>query len=58
MVGPGHCKTEFDGFRGTRDPREGANVVVELVNAEKGTVPNAGVWQTEGASKELVRISW
>ena len=58
VVGPGHCKTEFNGYRGTRDPLEGANVVVELVNAEKGTVPNAGFWQTEGASKELVRIPW
>jgi NAD(P)-dependent dehydrogenase (short-subunit alcohol dehydrogenase family) len=58
VIGPGHCKTEFNGYRGTRDPLEGANVVVELVNAEKGTVPNAGFWQTEGASKELVRIPW
>lgn len=58
VIGPGHCKTEFNGFRGTRDPLEGANVVVELVNAEKGTVPNAGFWQTEGASRELVRIPW
>jgi NAD(P)-dependent dehydrogenase (short-subunit alcohol dehydrogenase family) len=58
VVGPGHCKTEFNRYRGTRDPLEGANVVVELVNAEKGRVPNAGFWQTEGASKELVRIPW
>jgi NAD(P)-dependent dehydrogenase (short-subunit alcohol dehydrogenase family) len=58
VIGPGHCKTEFNGFRGTRDPLEGANVVVELVNAEKGTVTNAGFWQTEGASRELVRIPW
>jgi NAD(P)-dependent dehydrogenase (short-subunit alcohol dehydrogenase family) len=36
VIGPGHCETEFNGFRGTRDPLEGANVVVELVNAEKG----------------------
>jgi NAD(P)-dependent dehydrogenase (short-subunit alcohol dehydrogenase family) len=58
VIGPGHCKTEFNGFRRTRDPLEGANVVVELVDAEKGTYPNAGFWQTEGASKELVRIPW
>ena len=58
VIGPGHCKTDFNGYRGTRDPLEGANVVVELVNAEKGAVSNAGFWQTEGASKELVRIPW
>jgi NAD(P)-dependent dehydrogenase (short-subunit alcohol dehydrogenase family) len=57
VIGLGHCKTEFNGFRGLRDPLEGANVVVELVNAEKGTVPNAGFWQTEGASKETVSYS-
>lgn len=58
VFGPGHCKTEFNGYRGTRDPLEGANVVVELVNAEKGTVPNVGFWQTEDSAKELVRIPW
>ena len=28
---PGHCKTAFNGYRGQRDPLEGANVVVALV---------------------------
>jgi NAD(P)-dependent dehydrogenase (short-subunit alcohol dehydrogenase family) len=43
VIGPGRCKTEFNGFRGTRDPLEGANVVVELVNAEKGDVSKCWV---------------
>lgn len=59
LVSPGHCKTAFNGFRGTRDPLEGANVVVELVrNTEKGRFKNAGFWETKGASRDLVEIPW
>ena len=42
LFSPGHCKTAFNGYRGTRDPLEGATVVVELVKAEKGKHKNAG----------------
>jgi NAD(P)-dependent dehydrogenase (short-subunit alcohol dehydrogenase family) len=28
---PGHCATALNGFRGTKDPKEGAEVVVRLV---------------------------
>ena len=58
LAGPGHCKTAFNGYRGTRDPLEGANVVVELVKAEKGRNKNAGFWETKGASLDLVEIPW
>jgi NAD(P)-dependent dehydrogenase (short-subunit alcohol dehydrogenase family) len=58
MVSPGHCKTAFNGFRGTRDPVEGANVVVELVKAGRGKYKNCGFWETRGASLELVEIPW
>lgn len=58
LVSPGHCKTAFNGYRGTRDPPEGANVVVALVAAEKGTYKNAGFWETKGASLDLVEIPW
>ena len=58
LAGPGHCKTAFNGFRGTRDPLEGANVVVELVKSEKGTYRNAGFWETKGASLDLIEIPW
>ncbi|KAF6220892.1 hypothetical protein HO133_002572 [Letharia lupina] len=37
---PGHCKTAFNGFRGTKDPLDGARVVVELVLAEEGKYEN------------------
>lgn len=58
MVSPGHCKTAFNQFRGTRDPLEGANVVVELARAEKGRYKNSGFWETNGASRDLVEIPW
>ncbi|KIW20231.1 hypothetical protein PV08_00806 [Exophiala spinifera] len=58
LVSPGHCKTAFNGYRGTRDPLEGANVVVELVVARKSKYKNAGFWETRGASMDLVEIPW
>ena len=58
MASPGHCKTAFNGFRGTRDPLEGANVVVELARAERGHYKNVGFWETQGSSLELVEIPW
>ena len=35
-VNPGHCKTAFNGWRGTKDPIDGAEVVVQLVIGERG----------------------
>jgi len=58
LASPGHCKTAFNGFRGKRDPLEGANVVVELVRAGKGRYRNAGFWETIGDSPALVEIPW
>jgi hypothetical protein len=37
VVNPGFCKTAFNGFRGTRDPFDGAEIVVRIVEAERGT---------------------
>ncbi|KAJ9613681.1 uncharacterized protein PV06_00675 [Exophiala oligosperma] len=58
LVSPGHCKTAFNGYRGTRDPLEGANVVVGLIVAEKGRYKNACFWETKGANVDLVEIPW
>lgn len=33
---PGHCKTAFNGWKGTKDPLDGAEVVVQLVVGERG----------------------
>ncbi|KAL9071294.1 MAG: hypothetical protein Q9161_004310 [Pseudevernia consocians] len=54
---PGRCKTAFNGFRGTKDPSDGAKVIVELALAEKGKYEN-GFWQLESDEKEASRVPW
>jgi NAD(P)-dependent dehydrogenase (short-subunit alcohol dehydrogenase family) len=56
-IAPGHCKTAFNGFRGSRDPLDGAKVVVELVTAEKDGFPS-GFWQMEEGDDEPKTIPW
>jgi NAD(P)-dependent dehydrogenase (short-subunit alcohol dehydrogenase family) len=58
VVSPGHCRTGLNGFRGARDPMEGAGVVVECVIRGFGEVGNAKFWETRGESRELVRVPW
>lgn len=55
IASPGHCKTAFNGYRGTRDPGEGANVVVELVFGERR---ETRMWETVGDSRDLKIIPW
>lgn len=55
IASPGHCKTAFNGYRGTRSPSEGANVVVELVIAERRETK---MWETVGVSREVSAIPW
>jgi NAD(P)-dependent dehydrogenase (short-subunit alcohol dehydrogenase family) len=57
IVGPGHCKTGLDGFRGPKDPLDGAKVVVHLTFAERDKFPN-GFWRMEGDDKEPTQIPW
>jgi NAD(P)-dependent dehydrogenase (short-subunit alcohol dehydrogenase family) len=52
---PGHCKTAFNGFRGTRDPLEGAQGAAGLALAEKGRF-EAGFWEWEGG--KLMALGW
>jgi hypothetical protein len=35
IVNPGHCKTALNGYKGTKDPLDGANMVVRLVAEER-----------------------
>jgi len=58
LVSPGHCKTEFNGYRGARDPMEGANVVIECATRPKHELRNAGFWETKGSSRELTEVPW
>jgi len=51
---PGHCKTAFNGYRGTKHPKDGAEVVVRLVDAERGGFKKGGYWEfEEGAMREV-----
>ena len=59
LVSPGHCRTQFNGYRGTREPLEGADAVSELVWGGKVEKPGlVGFWETLGASKKLSIIPW
>lgn len=55
-VNPGHCKTEFNGYKGTKDPVDGAEVVVRLVGAEKGEFRKGGFWEFEEG--EMREVPW
>lgn len=55
IANPGHCKTAFNGYKGTRSPEEGAIAVVELVLGERRETK---MWQTIGASRELIVMPW
>lgn len=55
IANPGHCKTAFNGYKGARDPGEGANVVVELVFGDRR---ETRMWETIGDSTELSVIPW
>lgn len=51
-VSPGHCRTAFNGFRGTKEPVDGAEVVVRVVEGEV----EEGFWEVEGGV--LGRVGW
>ncbi|KAI1272536.1 NAD(P)-binding protein [Xylaria sp. FL0933] len=46
-VNPGYCKTGFNGFRGPKDPLEGAEVVLRLLQSERGKIGGATFWEFE-----------
>ncbi|MCJ1273793.1 hypothetical protein MMC21_001586 [Puttea exsequens] len=54
---PGHCNTAFNGFRGTKDPLDGAKVILELALAEREKYGN-GFWNMEGDAKEAKAVPW
>ena len=54
---PGHCRTAFNGYRGTKHPLDGAKVVVDLALADKQKYEN-GFWQLEGDAKEASPVPW
>ncbi|KAF2809002.1 NAD(P)-binding protein, partial [Mytilinidion resinicola] len=54
-VSPGHCKTAFNGFRGPKDPLDGAEVAVELALSERGSYKSA-LWENEGNG--MIEVPW
>jgi NAD(P)-dependent dehydrogenase (short-subunit alcohol dehydrogenase family) len=50
---PGHCKTGFNGFRGPKDPLDGARVVVQLVASPRDTYAS-GFWEYDEGDMRMV----
>ena len=46
-ISPGHCNTAFNGFRGPKDPLDGAEVVMRLLESERGAIPGGTFWEYE-----------
>ncbi|KAG9501866.1 hypothetical protein J7337_007563 [Fusarium musae] len=53
-VSPGHCKTAFNGYRGKKDPLEGAEAVVMLLESAKGDIEPGTFWEYENGSFQQV----
>ncbi|KAI7771414.1 hypothetical protein LZL87_010854 [Fusarium oxysporum] len=49
-VSPGHCKTAFNGYKGRKDPLEGAEAVVRLLESTKGDIEPGTFWEYENGS--------
>jgi len=54
-VGPGHCRTAFNNYRGTKDLLDGAKVIVHLLHSSDF---GNGFWQIEDGDALLVRVPW
>jgi hypothetical protein len=48
VINPGHCKTTFNRFRGTRDPAEGVEVVIRLIGSEGDDIEGGRFSETDG----------
>ncbi|KXH66733.1 hypothetical protein CSAL01_07128 [Colletotrichum salicis] len=51
---PGHCKTAFNGFRGSKEPVDGAEVFVRLLESARGTIASGTFWKFEDGEFRLV----
>ena len=56
---PGHCRSDFNGNRGKKDPLDGAKAVAELVleAKERAMQRECGIWEIEGG-KGMERAEW
>ncbi|KAF5667266.1 short chain dehydrogenase reductase family [Fusarium heterosporum] len=53
-VSPGHCKTAFNGYKGKKDPIEGAESIVKLLEAKKGDIEVGTFWEYEDGNFQQV----
>ncbi|EEU36121.1 uncharacterized protein NECHADRAFT_87211 [Fusarium vanettenii 77-13-4] len=53
-VSPGHCKTAFNGYRGKKDPLEGAESVIRLLETKKGEIEAGTFWEYENGAFQQV----
>jgi hypothetical protein len=53
-VSPGHCKTAFNGYRGKKDPIEGAESVLKLLESTKGDIDGGTFWEYENGGFQQV----
>ncbi|KAF4844418.1 Short-chain dehydrogenase/reductase tropE [Colletotrichum siamense] len=51
---PGHCKTAFNNFRGVKDPIDGAEAIVRLLESEKGVTEPGTFWEFEQGEFRMV----
>ncbi|KAF3800797.1 hypothetical protein GCG54_00009468 [Colletotrichum gloeosporioides] len=51
---PGHCKTAFNNFRGVKDPIDGAEAIVRLLESEKGVTKPGTFWEFEQGMFRMV----
>lgn len=56
-VSPGHCKTEFNNYRGRKEPLDGAKVIVALLDDNVGQF-GPGFWQMEDGDATPVKVPW
>ncbi|KAF4826472.1 Short-chain dehydrogenase/reductase tropE [Colletotrichum tropicale] len=51
---PGHCKTAFNDFRGLKNPVDGAEAVVRLLESGKGVTEPGTFWEFEHGEFRMV----
>ena len=55
---PGHCRTDFNGNTGARDPEVGAEVIVDMVLEDRELLGKCGLWEVPVGETEKVRAPW
>ncbi|KAF5608522.1 short chain dehydrogenase [Fusarium pseudoanthophilum] len=55
-VSPGHCKTAFNSYKGRKDPLEGAEAVVRLLESATGDIEPGTFWEYENGIFQ--QVAW